>query len=101
MSVWRRRALESFPQLKRDLNRKDYTVYSLFFDLLVMVRAAHENEDDELLRLIYAYPEWCAQQPAKDVWNAAGVSFYEHLFDLPDAARRVIPRLSPFIVFAH
>lgn len=101
MAVWRRRALEAFPQLRRDLNRGDYTVYALFFDLLPMARAAHEAEDDDMLRRIYAYAEWCARQTAKDLWNAAGVCFYEHLFDLPDAVRQVIPWLSPFAVFTH
>ena len=30
---------------------------------------------------IYEFAEWCFEQRTKDLWNAAGVAFYEHLFD--------------------
>lgn len=101
MAVWRRRALEQFPQLRRELNGGGYTPYSLFADLKPMFRLAHDEGDNELLRRIYGFAEWCAQQKAKELWNPAGVSFYEHLFDYPDYSERVISWLSPFVVFAH
>jgi hypothetical protein len=101
MAVWRRRALELFPQLRRELGRGDYTPYSLFADLRPLLRLAHDEGDDKLLRGIYEFAEWCARQTAKELWNPAGVSFYEHLFDYPDYSDRVIPWLSPFVVFAH
>ncbi|HBI44943.1 MAG TPA: hypothetical protein DDY78_19120 [Planctomycetales bacterium] len=46
-----------------------------------MVREAHQKGDTEMLRRIYGYAEWCLEQKAKDLWNAAAVAFYEHLFD--------------------
>jgi hypothetical protein len=101
MAAWRRRALELFPQLRRELNRRDYSAYSLFADLRPLLRAAHDDGDGELLRRIYDFAEWCARQRAKDLWNPAGVSFYEHLFDYPAYSERVVHWLSPFVVFTH
>ena len=101
MAAWRRRALELFPQLRRELNDREYTVYLLFFDLKPLLREAHDAGDTELLRRIYGLAEWCSQQSAKDLWNAAGVAFYEHLFDYPAYSERVIPWLSPRVVSTH
>jgi hypothetical protein len=101
MTEWRRRALELFPQLGRDLQGRDYSIYELFFDLEPMLRAAHDANDTDLLRRIYEFAEWCAREPAEELWNAAGVAFYEHLFDDPAYSDRVIPWLSPFVVFTH
>jgi hypothetical protein len=44
------------------------------------------------------FAEWCAEQKAKDLWNAAGVAFYEHLFDShrslwPEFVRWLSPRV--------
>jgi hypothetical protein len=101
MAVWRRRALEHFPELRRELTGRDYSVYLLFFDLKPMLRAAFDAGDDGLLRRIFGFAEWCSRQTAKELWNAAGVAFYEHLFDYPQYSERVIPWLSPRIVFTH
>jgi hypothetical protein len=101
MAAWRRRALELFPQLRRELNDREYTVYSLFFDLLPMLRKAHDAGDTELQRRIYRFAEWCSQQSAKDLWNAAGVAFYEHLLDSLAYSEQVIPWLSPRVVYTH
>jgi len=40
---------------------------------------AHQENDNEKLKRIYDFAEWCLNQKEKDLWNAAGVSFYEHL----------------------
>ncbi len=79
MSVWRRKALELFPDLRRALQKPGYSIYQLFFDLLPMVDVAHSESDEDMLRRSYGFAEWCLAQ--KDLWNAAGVAFYEHLFD--------------------
>jgi hypothetical protein len=98
MSAWRRRALELFPQLCEELHRRDYSIYMLYFDLLPMVRDAHDAADADLARRIYGFAEWCFEQTAKDLWNAAGVAFYEHLFDEKRYWRHVIPWLSPRVL---
>jgi hypothetical protein len=66
----------------------------LFFDLLPMARLAHEAADEKLLNRIYGFAEWCFSQPEKELWNAAGVAFYEHLFDEPQHWKEITGRLS-------
>ena len=81
MASWRRRALALFPDLRSHVEQPDSSIYMLFFDLLPMSQEAHQAGDEELLRRIYGFAEWCFEQKTKDMWNAAGVAFYEHLFD--------------------
>ena len=45
----------------------------------------------ETLRTIFSFAEWALRQPDNHIRNAAGVSFYEHVFDGP-------PRYWPAIV---
>ena len=70
----------------------------LYFDLVPMVREAHDENDDETLRRIYGFAEWCFSQTAEDLYNAAGVAFYEHLFDQKRYWSKVVPWLSPKVV---
>ncbi len=98
MANWRRKVLALFPDLRREAERPDFNAYSAFFELLPRVRTAHESGDTETLRRIYGFAEWCLSQPAKELWNPAGVSFYEHLFDghrslWPDIVRWLSPRV--------
>ena len=51
-----------------------------------------------MLSKIYDFAAWCARQKEKDLWNAAGVSFYEHIVDHP-VALQAIPRWIPPDVF--
>jgi hypothetical protein len=96
MANWRRKVIALFPDLRREVQRRDFSIYRVFFDLLPRVRAAHESGDDETLRRIYGFTEWCFVQKAKDLWNAAGVAFYEHVFDGPrESWPAVVPWLSP------
>jgi hypothetical protein len=81
MAAWRRRALELFPELKNELNQRDYSIYRLFGDLRRIVWRAHDAGDDAMLSAVYGYAAWCLGQRSGELWNAAGVSFYEHLFD--------------------
>jgi hypothetical protein len=98
MAAWRRHALELFPTLREDINSGDYTIYMLYFDLLPMVRDAHDANDRDVLRKIYSFAEWCLAQQSEDLWNAAGVAFYEHLFDETGYRPQVAPWLSPKVV---
>lgn len=81
MASWRRKVLTWFPELRHEAVQPDYNIYDAFFELLVRVREAHQTGETEQLRRIYGFAEWCSRQHAKDLWNAAGVAFYEHLFD--------------------
>lgn len=99
MAAWRRRALEAFPALRRELNRRDYSLYTLFGDLRGLLWEAHDTADDDMLRQIYGFAEWCLTRREKELWNPAGVSFYEHIFDRRRSWVTVIPRLSPEVVY--
>jgi len=95
MAAWRHRALALFPELRRDLNGEGYSIYQLFFDLVPRLEKAHADEDDLFLKRAYGFASWCASQKAKDLWNAAGVAFYEHVFDRWNQRHAVVPWLSP------
>lgn len=99
MAVWRRKAIALFPELRREFARPDCTLYGVFFELLPRVLEAHRNGDEATPAAIYGFAEWCFEQRAKDLWNAAGVSFYEHVFDGGrDTWKRVVPWLPPRVV---
>ena len=85
MSTWRRKAIELFPDLRQLFSRPETSPYDVFFELLPRCREAHERNDEAELAKIYGYATWCARQPAKTLWNPAGVSFYEHIVDCPQA----------------
>ena len=98
MSVWRHKAHVLFPELGRELDESDYSVYQLYFDLLPMVRDAHRRRDRLVLSRIYGFAEWCLSQREKDLWNSAAVCFYEHLFDDTTLWDETIPWVSPFVI---
>ena len=52
MASWRRKVLTFFPDLRRDVQRPDFSIYMVFFDLLPRVREAHQDGDTETLRRI-------------------------------------------------
>src|SRR5438552_3271109 len=81
MSSWRRRALELFPDLRHAIESQGTTIYEVFFELLPRCRDAHRRGATQELERIYGFADRCASQTAKDLWNAAGVAFYEHLGD--------------------
>lgn len=81
MSTWRQKAIECAPELGIDFQAKDLTPHTVFMELLPITRQAHIDKDDERLAKIYSFAEWCFKQEDKKLWNAVGVSFYEHLVD--------------------
>ena len=81
MSVWRQKAIDIAPELKKDFQDPDLSPYTVFSELHSLLREAHKNNDVERIQKIYDYAEWCSKQKEEKLWNAAGVSFYEHLAD--------------------
>jgi hypothetical protein len=81
MSSWRQKAIECAPELKTDFQAPGLTPYTVFMELLPVVRQAHIEKDNNRLAKIYSYAAWCFRQKDEKLWNAAGVSFYEHLVD--------------------
>ncbi len=97
---WRARALASFPELRDGLEDDDdiFSVYILLGELLDLLEGAHREGDDDMLRSIYGYASWAREQADDDCRNAAGVSFYEHLFDERWMRPLVIPWINSAVV---
>lgn len=77
--------MELFPDLRAEIEECD-APYSLFSELVERCREAHKRADEDELGKIYGYAAWCSRQPAKHLWNAAGVSFYEPVVECEEAA---------------
>ena len=97
MSAWRRKALELFPDLRNEIQHGDTTIYGVFFELLPRCCQAHRQNDEEELRKIYDYAQWCFKSRSKDLWNAAGVAFYEHLGDHSETRKEMNKWVEPEI----
>jgi 16S rRNA A1518/A1519 N6-dimethyltransferase RsmA/KsgA/DIM1 with predicted DNA glycosylase/AP lyase activity len=87
MSTWRRKAIECLPDMKKEIEKKDFSIYEVFSALLDETVKAHRDKDYTQLRKYYDFAEWCFQQKEKALWNAAGVSFYEHLGNQQETAQ--------------
>src|SRR5262249_43526348 len=96
MSAWRREAAARLPELWVDHFVRD-SPYTFFAFLLEFVRRAHDASDDDRLARAYGFARWCFGQGG-DLWNAAGVSFYEHLFDDWRYQPQVVGRLDARVV---
>ena len=97
MAAWRRKALESFPQFRRELNDPGFSIYMLYFELVPLVRQAHKDADERTLHEIYGFANWCFEQHNGELRNATGVAYYEHLFDdwslRHDVAKWITPEI--------
>jgi hypothetical protein len=98
MEIWRTKLIESFPELRAEWEDSDETIYMAFMELNAKCQDAHDRNDQAMLSKIYDFATWCSHQSEKDIWNAAGVSFYEHIIDHPIALKE-IPRWIPPDVF--
>lgn len=90
MSVWRRKAIECLPELRAEFQKPETGIYDIFIELFAALKAAHAEADPEKLQRIYAYAEWCFRSKKQDLWNAAGIAFYEHLIDY-DETKAAMP----------
>jgi|LSQX01.3.fsa_nt_gb dihydrofolate reductase len=97
MSVWRRKALETFYELRCYFDDKDDTIYSVFLALLPELSKAHKQGNIQLITKIYDFAEWCLNQKDKNLWNAAGVGFYEHLVDDKSTLDAIPDWIKPYI----
>jgi hypothetical protein len=97
MSVWRRKAIECLPALRKEFEQPATSIYDVFIEMLPAVVKAHKDKDNITLRMIYDFAEWCFQQKEKDLWNAAGVVFYEHLGDYNETLKEFQKWVKPKI----
>ncbi|MCB1117353.1 MAG: hypothetical protein KDK50_02095 [Chlamydiia bacterium] len=100
MAVWRAKLLKLFPEDKQTIEKE--SLYSIFHLMLNRVHEAHIDRNPAMLSKIYGFAMWCAEQESKLLWNPAGVSFYEHLFDCDQQYwNDVIAWLHPSIIRNH
>ena len=53
MSVWRQKAIEIAPELKKDFQDPDLSPYTVFSELLYLLEQAHINKDISRIQKIY------------------------------------------------
>jgi len=96
MSRWRGAAIERLPEF-RDLIARADNVMALWIALHVKFEDAYRDpRDDELIRRVYAYADWClnarrSDDAGRDPATAVVTAFYEHIPTSP-AARDDMPR---------
>jgi len=81
MSAWRKKAIECLPELRKDFEDPEESIYLVLSAMLSAAIDFHMENNIDRLQKIYDFAEWCFRQKSKDLWNAAGVAFYEHLGD--------------------
>ncbi|MDP4254661.1 MAG: hypothetical protein Q8938_11695 [Bacteroidota bacterium] len=91
MSAWRQKAIDCAPEFKKEFEQPETSIYDVFMDLRSVLVDAHRTNNVDRLRKIYDFAEWCFGQNTSDLWNAAGVSFYEHLADSEETLK-AMPR---------
>ncbi|CAN5830849.1 hypothetical protein BH10BAC2_BH10BAC2_21690 [soil metagenome] len=97
MSTWRRKAIDCLPELRNEFEDKEISIYTVFTELLPATVEAHKTNNTEQLKKCYDFAEWCFRQKEKDLWNAAGVSFYEHLGDYEETLHAMPRWIKPDI----
>jgi transposase len=73
MSTWRRKAIESFPDFRREFEQSDTTIYQVFFALLPRVREAYARADMHELQRIYDFAQWCFRRRRKTFGTPQGL----------------------------
>jgi hypothetical protein len=90
MSDWKAKLVELIPE-EQDEWESEFSIYLAFGTVLGLVEKAARDSNDDLLKRCFTFAQWCFDKEEKDLWNSAGVSFYEHLADDP-AVERVVHR---------
>ena len=93
---WRIEALRRFPTLAERLQDAE-TPYLLWFELRDAFECAYRTpRNEDMIKNIYGYSEWCFSQPAgktadDDLATCVSVCFIEHIPEIP-AAVEDMPR---------
>ncbi len=83
MPDWKAKLIEMIPEERAEW-QDESSIYLAFGTVGWLVEHAAKNGNEDMLRQCFDFAQWCFDQDAKDLWNAAGVSFYEHLADNKD-----------------
>lgn len=97
MSAWRKKAIECLPELRKDFEDPEESIYLVFSAMLSAAIDFHKENNIDRLQKIYDFAEWCLRQKSNDLWNAAGVSFYEHLGDRAETRQDIRRWVKPDI----
>jgi len=97
LSAWRKKAIECLPELRKDFEDPEESIYLVFSAMLSAAIDFHKENNIDRLQKIYDFAEWCLRQKSKDLWNAAGVSFYEHLGDRAETRQDIRRWVKPDI----
>lgn len=97
MSSWRQKAIECLTESRKDFEDYGTSIYTAFSELLPAAVNFHRTNRSDRLQKIYDFAEWCFQQKTRDLWNAAGVSFYEHLGNYAETRREMSTWVKPHI----
>ena len=84
-------------ELSKDFENNGTSISDVFMELLPAVVEAHKTNDTNKLLKIYGFAEWCFNQKHKDLWNSAGVMFYEHLGDYEETRKDMSKWVKPSI----
>lgn len=96
MSTYREEALERFPEFNQEISESENPM-ALWIELHLIFENAYKTpRNDDLIKRIYMFADWCLQQPQSqhaedDLFTAACVCFFEHISEYK-AAREDMPR---------
>lgn len=98
MAKWRAKAIELFPELRRQIAESPEIMYFWCNELRIPFEAAYDAvpRDESLIARVYAFADWCRRAPrdrdvGRDPFTAVMVAFVEHIPQHP-AAREDMPR---------
>ena len=93
MSLWRREAINCFPELHREIANAENTTMVWFELWYHLFEPAYQKDppDTAMIARVYGYAYWSLGHRSSDVLTSAIVSFYEHLPN-NSQMRRDMPR---------
>jgi hypothetical protein len=88
MARWRAKAIELLPEMRNEIQAAE-TPMGLWIEVCAEFALAYKDEprNDDFIRHVYSYANWCRQQPrsdeaSRDLFTCVVVCFYEHVAKL-------------------
>ena len=108
MQEWKRKALESLPEIKDDILESDNPMYLWIMIVLAFDEAYEKPRNESFIKRVYDYEEWCSAQhegeTAEEHLPTCVVTvFWEHI-PTNQAAREDMPRwfsLEDVLTYQH
>jgi len=92
--VWRQKGLKLLPELESDFNDEEFTPYLALTEVKNIALTALKSNKNHLVEKCFEYAEWCFRQDEEDLWNAAGICFYEYIYDQDEVLEKVVEIVS-------